>query len=159
MKAAPARRIALALIRRGDEMRVALMLVVVTLAGCKSEPRACVKMKELCGTETSSCRDLRDDLQEQFGEGAVDTLDGCVLQANSCSEAAGCATGEAAKATAKAAGEFFGAFTKSVSPSSADECVRNARSDAERAGCRVGAFGKELESQAEQFADGVKRSR
>lgn len=139
--------------------RFILVCLVVATAGCKTEPRACVKMKELCGTESSACRDLRDDVQANFGQSAVDTLDGCVLQANSCSEAAGCVSGEAAKATAKAAGEFFGAFAKSASPASADACVKNAKSDAEAAGCRVGAAGKALEERMNQFAEGVRNSR
>lgn len=140
-------------------MRGLLLLVLVTLTGCRSEPRACVKLEALCGTEQSSCRDLRDELQVQFGAGAVDSLDGCVLQANSCAEAAGCASGEAAKATAAAAGEFFSAFSKSVSPASADPCVKQAQSEAERAGCRAGAFGRALGVEAERFAEGVRKSR
>ncbi len=136
-----------------------LVLVILVLAGCRTEPRACVKMKTLCGTEESACRNLRDDVQAQFGQGAVDTLDGCVLQANTCSEAAGCVTGSAAKATAEAAANFFNGFARSVSPASAEACVKEAKTEAEANGCRAGALGTSLEEQVSQFAEGLERSR
>lgn len=142
-------------------IRTALVLsmAMTMLAGCKSEPRACTKLKELCGTEAEACRELRDDLQADFGQSAVDTLDGCVLQANTCSAVAGCATGEAAKATVAAAADFMNAFVATVSPASADECVKNAKSAAEAAGCRAGAVGKQLEASADEFAEGLRKSR
>lgn len=89
-------------------------LVVVVLSSCKVEPRACVKMKDLCGTELETCHELRDSTKENLGEGALDTLDGCVLQASTCSEAAGCATGSAAKATLEAAKNFANGFGKAL---------------------------------------------
>ena len=142
-------------------IRAALVLsmTMTMLVGCTSEPRACAKLKELCGTEIDECKELRDDLQADFGQSAVDTLDGCVLQANTCSSAAGCATGEAAKATLAAATDFMNAFVTTVSPASADECVKNAKSSAEAAGCRAGAVGKALEMSANEFAEGVRRSK
>jgi hypothetical protein len=136
-----------------------LSMAMTMLVGCKSEPRACTKLEELCGTKTETCRALRDDLHADFGQSAVDTLDGCVLQANTCSAAAGCATGEAAKATLAATADFMSAFVTSVSPATADECVKNAKSTAEAAGCRAGAAGKVLEASANEFADGLRKSR
>ncbi|MGC4118570.1 MAG: hypothetical protein QM765_29235 [Myxococcales bacterium] len=135
----------------------AVLLMLLT-AGCKSEPRACEKMRELCGTESAICRDLREDVQAQLGQPALDTLDGCVLQANSCSEAAGCVSGEAAKASVEAAANFVTAFAKSASPSSAEECVKNAKSEAEANGCRAGAVGKAMVERLNQFAAGLKKS-
>ncbi|MDP3233822.1 MAG: hypothetical protein Q8S33_05355 [Myxococcales bacterium] len=139
-------------------LRLTLLALLLTLAGCRTEPRACVKMKELCGTEAQTCRDLRDDVTEHFGQGAVDTLDGCVLSANTCSQAAGCVSGEAAKATLSAATDFMNAFADTVNPAHADDCVKNARTASEAAGCRAGALGKSLAESAEAFAEGVKKT-
>ncbi|MFO0601260.1 MAG: hypothetical protein U0228_38475 [Myxococcaceae bacterium] len=133
------------------------VLLTLSFAGCRSEPRSCVKMKELCGTEADTCRDLREELGTKLGQGAVDTLDGCVLTANTCSAAAGCVTGQAAKATLGAAVEFMSAFADTVNPGKADECVKNAKTPAEAAGCRTGAMGKTAADGLDAFGKGVEQ--
>lgn len=138
--------------------RLVSFALLVTLSGCRAEPRACVKLKALCGTELQTCRDLRDDVTEQLGQEAVDTLDGCVLSANSCSGAAGCISGQAAKATLDAAADFVSAFAETVSPSHAEDCVKNAHTRSEAAGCRAGALSKELAESAEAFARGMQKT-
>lgn len=140
-------------------LRVALGLALLALSGCTETPRSCAKMKELCGTEPKDCRELRADVQEEFGQKAVDTLDGCVLQANTCSAAAGCVSGEAAKASVAAAAEFMNAFVDTMTPESADACVKRAKTPAEAAGCKAGAVGRALEARVSEFAEGVKNSR
>jgi hypothetical protein len=144
--------------RETSMLRLTSFVLFVMLNGCRSEPHACIKMKELCGTESQTCRTLREDVKGQFGQVAVDTLDGCVLGANTCSQAAGCASGQAAKAMASAAAEFVSAFANTVSPSPADDCVKNARTASEAAGCRAGALGKSVAESTESFADGVRKS-
>lgn len=140
--------------------RCFVVLCVVLSGGCsKPVPRACEKMRELCGTEPSACRDLRDDVQSQLGQSALDTLDACVLQSDTCSGAAGCVTGEAAKASLNAAANFVNAFAKAASPSSAEACVKAATSEAEANGCRAQAVGQVMGERLKQFAEGLKKSR
>lgn len=135
-----------------------LALVVGCASACTSEPpRACVKMKELCGTERDTCVDLRADVLTHLGQGAVDSLDGCVLQAGTCSQAAGCVTGQAAKATAAAMADFADAFVKEVSPDDARGCDTSSGSRSEAAGCRVGLLSRSAAEHARQFAAGLER--
>jgi hypothetical protein len=92
----------------------ALVAVVVLLAGCKLTPRACEKMKTLCGTEVDSCIETRNDIREKLGHDALDKFDGCYLSANDCSEASGCVTGAAIHVGVDAAKSFLNGLEKEL---------------------------------------------
>ena len=91
----------------------AVVLLTLALTGC-TEHRSCAKMKSLCGVGESTCKSTRDSVREQLGPEGLERLDSCVIGAESCAEATGCAAGAAVKAGVDGAKNFLNGLEKSM---------------------------------------------
>ncbi len=78
--------------------------------------RACARLHELCGDtqpdDDKSCTDFFDTVRRHSDDG--DKTAQCVLDAKTCPEAIGCATGGALKIGAGAAKGFLDGFNRSI---------------------------------------------
>jgi hypothetical protein len=83
------------------------------------ERRACARMATLCGEsardDLRTCESDLKDLRKAFGDGALEKLESCVAQAQSCPESAGCMVGASARGVGDAMKSFIDGVQKSVS--------------------------------------------
>lgn len=95
--------------------KLAVLLVVAAIGFgvwhqfLRPQKRACNKVASLCGADFKEerCEQTLKDLQDKVGVEAVDKFSTCALQASSCANVMGCATGAAVDSLGKAAGDFM----------------------------------------------------